>query len=156
MAQSATDAVRRLLADWHATRAELAAIERAEHPDVVDRHGRVWTWWKGDLYRHDDTLAFPLEMIQAARFGLPGPRLADNPNYRRLCETCRSRWPGHGQVHGPRRPGDDPVACGPGDCACGHWKIRHGGGTHEGICLECFAATPGQTPAGFCSIYRPA
>lgn len=100
------DVISGMMDRWRELRAELAAIEQAEHPDVTDRHGRTWVWWKGDLYRHDGHLAFPLEMIVHPRFGLPAPRLADNPNYPNLCETCRGQWPGHGVVYGPRRAGD--------------------------------------------------
>lgn len=54
-----------VLAEWFAVRAELAALERAEHPDLVDAEGRRWQWWKGDLYRHERK-AWP-------RHFLPGP-----------------------------------------------------------------------------------
>lgn len=76
---------------WLATRAALAEIERAEHPDVVDGYGRVWHWKFGEVYSHDDTLAFPRHMIDGA--GLPSAKLADNPNYSKLCPTCRQDWP---------------------------------------------------------------
>lgn len=86
-------AMQRLIADWQAARAALAAYERAEHPDLTDRYGRVWTWrGRGDLYVHDDTLAFPRDSITGAGLGLPSPRLADNPNYSKLCDICRSEW----------------------------------------------------------------
>ncbi len=79
---------------WRELRAELAAIEQAEHPDQTDEFGRVWTWWKGDLYRHDDTLAVPLDMISL--LDLPRAGLAeDNPNYSKLCQTCRREAPGY-------------------------------------------------------------
>ena len=84
-------AVRGMLAEWQALRAELRAIEEAEHPAFTDQFGRVWTWWKGDLWHHDDTLAMPRDMVEALG-GLPPERLRDNPNYWRLCEICRSRW----------------------------------------------------------------
>lgn len=76
---------------WLAARAALAEIERAEHPDVVDGYGRVWRWKFGEVYSHDDTLAFPRHMIDGA--GLPSAELADNPNYSKLCQTCRQDWP---------------------------------------------------------------
>lgn len=81
----------KLVADWTEARRELAELERAEHPDITDRYGRVWTWLAGELYRHDETLAFPKAMIDGAR--LPSPDLANNPNYSKLCATCRSEWP---------------------------------------------------------------
>jgi hypothetical protein len=84
-------AVRAMLAEWQDLRAELHAIEAAEHPAVTDKFGRVWAWWKGDLYHHDDTLALTPDMIERLT-GLPPERLRGNPNYWRLCELCRSRW----------------------------------------------------------------
>lgn len=39
-----------LIAEWQRLRAEIRALEKAEHPDITDVDGRVWTWWKGDLY----------------------------------------------------------------------------------------------------------
>jgi hypothetical protein len=80
-----------MVEDWRATRAELAALERAEHPDITDRRGRVWIWSSGDLYHHDGLLGFPKALI--ADLGLPSPRLVDNPNYAGLCDVCRSEWP---------------------------------------------------------------
>lgn len=80
-----------LLAEWTRARAALRELERTEHPDITDPHGRVWTWVDGDLYEHDETLAFPADRIPGA--GLPSPALADNPNYHRLCSICRSQWP---------------------------------------------------------------
>ena len=84
-------AVRGMLADWYTVRAELRAIEAAEHPAFADQFGRVWTWKGGDLWAHDDTLAFPRDMIDALT-RLPSERLRDNPNYWQLCEICRSQW----------------------------------------------------------------
>jgi hypothetical protein len=83
--------VRGMLAEWHALRAELRAIEETEHPAFTDRFGRVWTWVSGDLWHHDDTLALPRDMIDKLT-QLPPETLRDNPNYWRLCETCRSQW----------------------------------------------------------------
>jgi hypothetical protein len=80
-----------MLADWQAVRAELRAVEEAEHPAFADRFGRVWTWKGGDLWTHDDTLAFPRDMIDALT-RLPSERLRGNPNYHKLCATCRSQW----------------------------------------------------------------
>lgn len=73
-----------LLGQWQNARAELHELERAGHPDVTDRLGRVWTWWKGDLYRHCGNAA-PKDMI--GDFGLPTQAALDNPNYE-LCDTC--------------------------------------------------------------------
>lgn len=78
------------IAEWN-ERAEAFLAERgARHPDVTDRHGRVWTWKSGDLYTHDDTLAFPRDMIDG--LSLPPAALSENLNYAGLCETCRSHW----------------------------------------------------------------
>lgn len=83
--------VRGMLAEWQALRRELRAIEEAEHPAFRDKFGREWTWASGDLWHHDDTLAFPRDMIDKLT-RLPSEKLRGNPNYHRLCETCRSRW----------------------------------------------------------------
>lgn len=83
-------AVRGMLAEWQALRAELRAIEEAEHPAVTDKFGRVWTWVSGDLWHHDDTLAVTRDMIE--RDTLPAERIRNNPNYWQLCEICRSQW----------------------------------------------------------------
>jgi hypothetical protein len=80
-----------MLADWYAVRAELRAIEEAEHPAFRDKFGREWTWVSGDLWHHDDTLALTRDMIGALT-RLPPEKLRGNPNYHRLCETCRSQW----------------------------------------------------------------
>jgi hypothetical protein len=85
---------------WRHARAELAAIERAEHPDVTDRFGRVWTWETEisgtgrprGRYVHDGTFSAD-DADAVARWGLPPERLASNPNYAGLCETCRQDWP---------------------------------------------------------------
>jgi hypothetical protein len=85
-------AVRGMLAEWQDARAELHAIEEAEHPPFTDRFGRVWTWFgRGDTWHHDDTLAMPRDMAERLA-GLPPEKLRDNPNYHRLCEICRSQW----------------------------------------------------------------
>lgn len=76
---------------WNAMREELAALERAEHPDIIDTYGRAWQWVDGDLYDHDKTLALPRDMIQGA--GLPHAKLDNNPNYSRLCYICTFEWP---------------------------------------------------------------
>lgn len=87
-----------LIREWIDVRARLAALEAAEHPDIADRFGRVWTWRKGDLYVHDSTLAFPEDWVRDPEIELPHPRLADNPNYSRLCDICRQDWPGSPEV----------------------------------------------------------
>ncbi len=89
-ASTAVTAVRRKIAEWQESRAEFRAIEEAEHPARYDRYGREWTWVSGDLWHHDDTLAYPLDMIDG--LSLPPERLRDNPNYHRLCGICRSQW----------------------------------------------------------------
>ncbi|MFI9123827.1 hypothetical protein ACIGW0_31300 [Streptomyces bikiniensis] len=77
--------VENLIIEWQAARAELAELERAEHPDLTDRFGRVWTWrGRGDLYRHCGNAA-PAYMID--QFGIPSQRVLDNPNYD-LCVIC--------------------------------------------------------------------
>ncbi|MFE5290186.1 hypothetical protein ACFRAQ_34905 [Nocardia sp. NPDC056611] len=86
-----SNVVASMIADWRAARAELAALERAEHADITDRFGRVWTWWKGDLYRHDKGLAVPQKFLTEGWVGLPKRELKDNPNYE-LCEICKSEW----------------------------------------------------------------
>lgn len=83
--------VREKLAAWQAARAELRALEEAEHPPFRDRWGRLWTWVSGDLWHHDDTLAYPRDMIDALT-ALPPEKLRDNPNYWKLCGICRSGW----------------------------------------------------------------
>lgn len=80
----AANPVAGLVGRWLTTRAELHAFERAERPDVTDLFGRVWTWWKGDLYRHCHNAA-PKHMIET--FGLPTQALLDNPAYE-LCAIC--------------------------------------------------------------------
>lgn len=76
-----------LITSWQAARALVAEIERAEHSDITDRHGRVWTWrGRGDTYRHCGNSA-PVYMIND--FGLPTQAALDNPNYD-LCGICLS------------------------------------------------------------------
>ena len=87
----AAQVVDEMLAAWAQARYDVAAQQRDAHPDVVDPHGRVWTWsGRGDLYRHDDTLAYPLDMIEG--LGLPPASLSRNHNYAGLCATCRQNW----------------------------------------------------------------
>jgi hypothetical protein len=76
---------------WQQTRAELRAIDEAEHSPIVDVHGRVWTWRDKTLYVHDQ-LACTADMIRAPGIGLPRQdRLGDNPNYD-LCAICTQNW----------------------------------------------------------------
>jgi hypothetical protein len=88
---NAHEQVASTLADWYAARLahELGLI--AAHPDITDRYGRVWRWTTGELYEHDETLAFPRALIDTV--GLPSATLAGNPNYANLCATCRQEWP---------------------------------------------------------------
>lgn len=57
---------RDLVSRWLDARRELAEAERAEHPNVTDTSGRVWTWKAGDLYRHEGK-AWPLAFIDIAK-----------------------------------------------------------------------------------------
>jgi len=76
--------VARLVDARKAARAELAAIERAEHLDITDRFGRVWVRKSKDLYVHCGCAA-PAYLIDC--FGLPKQSALDNPNYN-LCDIC--------------------------------------------------------------------
>lgn len=88
MANAALTHIRSMIAEWQNLRAQICKLEQAEHPDIVDRHGRAWTRRAGTLYTHDDTLSLPADMIHDS--GLPPAGLADrNPNYTRLCNICR-------------------------------------------------------------------
>lgn len=99
----ATETVGRLVDQWQAARAALTELERAEHPDIVDRFGRVWTWrGRGDLYRHCG-MAFPGDWLKEdGRIGLPSQRSLDNPNSdpcticldgrTRNVRKCRPEW----------------------------------------------------------------
>jgi len=84
-----TEIVADMITEWQATRLAMAELERAEHPDITDPHGRVWTWHSGagadEMYKHDG-MAWPVEWI--ARGGLPRPEGLANPNYS-WCEICR-------------------------------------------------------------------
>lgn len=84
MAGIGTPPVQALITSWQAARAELKALEAAEHPDITDAFGRVWVWKARDLYRHCSTAA-PADMI--GHFGLPSQAALDNPNYI-LCDVC--------------------------------------------------------------------
>lgn len=81
------DVIGPMLAEWQAARTALRAIEEAEHPDVTDALGRVWTWVNGDLYRHD-SMAWPLSHVLNPAVRWPRADVLDNPNYA-LCQACR-------------------------------------------------------------------
>lgn len=83
----ATEAVGRLLGEWQGARETLLDLERAEHPDITDRHGRVWSWRHRDLYWHCG-MVFPKEVVESNAMGLPSQSVLDNPNYGRLCAVC--------------------------------------------------------------------
>jgi hypothetical protein len=79
------EAVQNLINDWQRIRAEIADVERAEHPDIVDSLGRAWVWrGRGDLYSHCGNAA-PSFMI--GQFGRRPQAILDNPNYD-LCDVC--------------------------------------------------------------------
>ena len=59
-------------------------------PDIIDVHGRTWSWWKGSLWRHDQ-LAWTRYMIMREDVVLPSQTLRDNPNYD-LCSICTQDW----------------------------------------------------------------
>lgn len=75
-----------IISKWMDACAQLAEMDRAEHADISDHYGRVWAWWKGEMYRHC-AMAWPLEFILDRSHGLPNERVLNNPNYR-LCATC--------------------------------------------------------------------
>lgn len=76
--------VEKLITDWLTARAEIQAIERAEHPDIIDRFGRAWRWKCKDLYVHCGSVDTP-DMIDM--YALPTQFALDNPNYD-LCDIC--------------------------------------------------------------------
>lgn len=76
-----------LIVRWQEARRSLRALEQAEHPDVTDALGRIWTWLDGDLYRHDD-MALPLTSITDEAIRRPTQRALANPNYW-WCSICR-------------------------------------------------------------------
>lgn len=85
------------VAEWQRLRAQIAEIERAEHPDITDSYGRVWTWFAGEqrlkysdeLYVHCGMVAStdPDSGVYLHRHGLPTQAALDNQNYE-LCEIC--------------------------------------------------------------------
>jgi hypothetical protein len=84
--------MRDTLRDWAESRALLAEVERAEHPDVTDKYGRIWAWspGHGDIYVHDQ-MAWPLSSILSPTSGLPSAELRSNSNYS-LCDICTQLW----------------------------------------------------------------
>lgn len=84
-----TNPVPTMLGRLDAIRAELHRLERDEHPDITDHHGRVWVWRSHDRYVHDGMSA-PREFILDGRVGLPQAGLTErNQNYADLCSVCR-------------------------------------------------------------------
>jgi hypothetical protein len=88
-----------LVTEWQALRTVIAEMEAAEHPDITDALGRVWTWIPGGardrdgnnmstLYGHDG-MAWPREHVEQPAIGWPRADVLDNPNYR-WCELCRA------------------------------------------------------------------
>lgn len=75
------------ISEWLALRAEIRALNQAEHPDLTDRFGRVWTWVEGDLYTHCG-MTWPRQVLDWDTFTLPSGTVRSNPNYH-LCEICR-------------------------------------------------------------------
>lgn len=75
-----------LVDEWQALRAEIREQEETDHPPIIDALGRVWTWWQGDIYRHDG-MAWPADHIGRYAQGWPSIRLIDNPNYH-WCDLC--------------------------------------------------------------------
>ncbi|WP_394436180.1 hypothetical protein [Streptomyces sp. SGAir0957] len=84
---TAANSVNDLIARWMVAREELAALEQAEHPDVTDRLGRVWTWRSGDQYGHCG-LNSPRCCLEDGVIFLPTQPCLDNPNYAHFCDIC--------------------------------------------------------------------
>lgn len=55
------NAVERLLSGLEALAEEIGP--EVEPEPITDSQGRVWRWWKGDLWRHDHS-AIPLSMLR--------------------------------------------------------------------------------------------
>ncbi|MEV5319104.1 hypothetical protein AB0K92_15860 [Streptomyces sp. NPDC052687] len=81
------DSITALIVQWAIIREELGAAGRDEHPNITDHHGRVWTWWKGDLYRHCG-MVWPRSFVEDGRHSLPSAQVLANPNYPPFCPTC--------------------------------------------------------------------
>lgn len=60
--QQSPTPVERILAELDALNREVEASLTTPEP-VTDSRGRVWEWWKGNLYRHGNS-AVPLEMLR--------------------------------------------------------------------------------------------
>lgn len=69
-------------------RRELRDAEVAEHPNLTDALGRVWTWKSNDLYVHD-SMAWTSASILHPNIGWPTQVALANPNYQ-WCATCRA------------------------------------------------------------------
>jgi hypothetical protein len=78
-----------IVAEWQAVREEIRTLDRAHHPDIIDRHGRAWVWrWDdsyGSQYAHCGSL------VSSDRIGgvsqLAGAGTLNNQNYD-LCAVC--------------------------------------------------------------------
>jgi len=112
-------AVRGLVAEWQALRAELRAIEEAEHPAVTDKFGRVWTWTCHDCYHHDNTLALTRDMIDALA-GLPPEKLRGNPTTGSCARPAVAGGP-------TPRPSPRAVCCVAGGTTCGMARLTPSG-----------------------------
>jgi hypothetical protein len=88
-AQQGRAIVSGMVDEWTAARRQLRALEEAEHPDIIDPHGRAWKWKIGDLYTHDG-MAFPSGLIQGLT--LPSAEALTNPNYD-WCAICQAAEP---------------------------------------------------------------
>jgi hypothetical protein len=76
-----------LIDEWRVARAALRETSKADHPDLTDVFGRVWTWVAGDLYRHD-SMAWTSEMVKSPNLRGPSQDALTNPNYT-WCGRCR-------------------------------------------------------------------
>ena len=74
-------AVSEMIEKWISVRAELEALERAEHPDITDKYDRVWVWKSKELYTHCG-MAWTQGMIDKGLFTLP------RVHYAGMCSTC--------------------------------------------------------------------
>lgn len=59
------DIVSALVDRWREVRHEIAELEAAEHPNITDKQGRIWTWWKHDLYRTPRPDLYPVDEHRA-------------------------------------------------------------------------------------------
>jgi hypothetical protein len=124
MASRLTEADRRTIAEgrrvasvfvteWQALRTVIAEMEVAEHPDITDSLGRVWTWIPGGARDRDgndtstlcghDGMAWPREHVEQPGIGWPRADVLGNPNYR-WCELCRAGATAAGESGPPPAP----------------------------------------------------